>query len=385
MLQQIPCLVSHWYFLGIFFDMEIIIALFFFGLLSLVISIDFLIFLATGKRLYNESWVRTIALFAMILLPLVFFQFLDESENNCCTESAMFSPDHKLTIYFWITISIAAFFYSFYRTSISSPVFEVITNGTLLFGITLNVFVALQVNQPLWLFGNLPIGLLLIIQLIENQKKWIEFSKANSLEAKGRFEKLAWKIVGLNPFLKAPLLFVLFLPIYTAITGFLMLFGQRPDSIVRAFTDTYKHGFSQLDYLCNNVQCGGHFLCSVAANGHKKVVQPIRYGERNGEKIICNRQLLIANAFEELVEEKFPKAHKNIRRNYNKVGVVVHRYYNVFNNKLVADLVYVLMKPLEIIFVCTLYCFDIKPENRIARQYLKKVDRQKLLNIQTPK
>ena len=39
------------------------------------------------------------------------------------------------------------------------------------------------------------------------------------------------------------------------------------------------------------------------------------------------------------------------------------------------------MKPLELIFLLTLYTFDNKPENRIAKQYLSKVDRQKLNEI----
>jgi hypothetical protein len=158
----------------------------------------------------------------------------------------------------------------------------------------------------------------------------------------------------------------------------LLLFGQKPDSIVKAFTDTYKHGFSQLDYMCDNVQCGGHFLCSVAANGHKDIVKPVRYGERGGGKIICNRQLLIANAFEEIIEQKLPKFHKIIRGNYNKVGNLIHRYYGIFNNKYVADVVYIFMKPLELFFLITIYLIDQKPENRIAVQYLSKSDRNNI-------
>jgi hypothetical protein len=120
--------------------------------------------------------------------------------------------------------------------------------------------------------------------------------------------------------------YLLFFPVLLSLSLFLMLFGQKPDSFIRAFTDTYKHGFSQLDHLCDNVECGGHFLCSVAANGHKKLVSPKRYGIRGGGKIICNRQLLIANAFEDLIQEKTPKIHHQIRTHYNKVGDQIHRY-----------------------------------------------------------
>ena len=132
---------------------------------------------------------------------------------------------------------------------------------------------------------------------------------------------------------------------------------------------------------CDNVQCGGHYLCSVAANGHKEVVKPVRLGERNGGKIICNRQLLIANAFEELLQDKVPFIHQFIRKNYNKVGNLIHRHYGLFNNKYFSDFIYLLMKPLEWFFLAVLYCFDHNPENRIAKQYLSQKDRQHLNNI----
>jgi len=78
------------------------------------------------------------------------------------------------------------------------------------------------------------------------------------------------------------------------------------------------------------------------------------------------------------VAEKLPFAHKIIRRNYDRVGDVVHKYYGIFNNKFVADAVYVLMKPAEWVFLFVLYAFDKKPENRIAKQYLSVEDRVKL-------
>ena len=130
--------------------------------------------------------------------------------------------------------------------------------------------------------------------------------------------------------------------------------------------------------MCNNVECGGHFLCSVAAKGHRSIVQPERYGERNGNKIICNRQLLVANAFEELLQDRLPYVHKHVRQQYNTVGSLVHRYYSVFNNKFVADTVYVLMKPVEWFFVLVLYTFATRPEDRIAKQYLSLTDRIRL-------
>ncbi len=114
---------------------------------------------------------------------------------------------------------------------------------------------------------------------------------------------------------------------------------------------------------------------------HPFIVKPIRYGERNGQKIVCNRQLLVSNAFEDLIQEKLPRTHRFIRLQYNKVGVLVHRYYTVFNIKIIADLVYILMKPLEWFFLFVLYTADKNPENRISKQYLSNQDRQMINSL----
>lgn len=349
---------------------------------ALLLAIDFLAFLFRNKRLYHKNLVKTIDTLVIIGLPLLYF-LIDPLANDCCSESTTFSPNHRLTILTLVSVSILSCLYSIFKSKIHSPILEVFINSTLLLGFVINIFVAIQIGEVSFL-GNLPISIVFIFQLIKSQNQFLDsnfLQKSEVEKLNSPIEKLAWKILHLEPILKYPIFFVLALPILVGIVSFLTLFGQKPDSIIRVFTETYKHGFSELDYMCDNVNCGDHFLCSVAANGHLKIVKPVRYGERGGNKIICNRQLLVANAFEELIEENFPKLHFLIRRNYNKVGNVVHKYYNLFNNKFVADSVYFLMKPLEFIFVITLYTFDRKPENRIAKQYLSKNDRRKLQGI----
>ena len=101
-------------------------------------------------------------------------------------------------------------------------------------------------------------------------------------------------------------------------------------------------------------------------------MKPQRIGYRNGNLIICTRQLLISNAFEDLIETKFPKIHRFIRKNYNHVGSFIHKYYGVFEIKWFSDLIYWMMKPAEWVFLVTLYLFDHEPESRIERQYVKK-------------
>lgn len=357
----------------------------FFGLPTILVSIDFLKFIITGKRLYNKTLIRILGSIVVIALPLFYLILIDTKTNDCCTTSATFSPDHKLTIYTFILLSVASYLYSSYKKVIVSPIIEILVNSILLGGIVLNIFIAIHINEFIWLFGNLPIILLFLLELINNQKQFLIYAEHIDKQENSIIKKWAWKILGMKIIFKIPFLLVLCLPILIIITGFLLLFGQKPDALIKTFTDTYKHGFSQLDHMCYNVECGGHFLCSVAAKGHKNIVKPIRYGERRGKAILCNRQLLISNAFEELIEQKLPKTHKIIRHNYNKVGNIVHRHYHIFDNKPIANLTYILMKPLEWCFLTILYMFDQNPENRIARQYLNQKHRKHINHIYSKK
>ena len=95
-------------------------------------------------------------------------------------------------------------------------------------------------------------------------------------------------------------------------------------------------------------------------------MKPLRYGTRRGTTIVVNRQLCIANAFEELIQEKTPKFHKWVRGFYDTHGYPISKY---ITTPFKADVIYVMMKPLEWVFLLVLYLFDVEPENRISRQY----------------
>ena len=144
-----------------------------------------------------------------------------------------------------------------------------------------------------------------------------------------------------------------------------VLLGQGLDAPFKAFTDTADWTFSKqtppppLEY-------DGHYLCTVAAGGHRKVVKPIRLGTRRNETIVVNRQLCIANAFEELIQEKMPRFHRRIRHMYDTYGYPLSKKITTPTR---ADFIYIMMKPLEWLFLIVLYTFDLRPEKRIARQY----------------
>lgn len=158
---------------------------------------------------------------------------------------------------------------------------------------------------------------------------------------------------------------LLLIPLLGIIAVILLLFGQEPDSAIKLWTETADWTMSQ-KIAPENLPRDGHYLCTVAAEGHKKIVKPLRTGKRHGHEITVNRQLCIANAFEQLLSERAPHLHRAIRNFYDKTGYPIAKH---IKTPLAADIVYIIMKPLEWLFLLVLYLFDTKPENRIATQY----------------
>lgn len=350
--------------------MELVPAVLFIGLPAILVVIDFIKYCMNGKRLFLPRFIHVFEGLVILGLPLLYLSVLDFGLlNDCCSDSATFSPEHRLTIYSWIVICMIAYFYSRYRQSLAPPIVEIAVNSLLLSSIILNFFIAYHVSF-ISIFGNLPIILLFIIALMDNQKRIVQLANEDYFASDNFASYTALWVLTREFHIKYPILLLLILPLIVVLTSILILFGQKPDSLISAFTDTYKHGFSELDHLCKNVECGEHYLCSVAANGHTSIVKPTRLGVRHGAYIICNRQLLIANAFEDLIQKNAPQIHHFIRTQYNKVGNIIHRYYGIFENKFLSDFIYILMKPLEWFFIIILYTFDKCPENRISRQYL---------------
>lgn len=173
----------------------------------------------------------------------------------------------------------------------------------------------------------------------------------------------AWLLRGANLFLAAV---VALLPVLGILVLLLCLFGQQPDGIIRAFTKTSGWILSK-EISPPPVAFDTHYLCTVSLRGHRRLVRPIRYGIRRGERIVVNRQLCVANAFEELISERAPRFHRAVRGVYDRYGYPLSRH---INSAWSADVVYLLMKPLEWAFVLILYLLEERPEDRICRQYL---------------
>jgi hypothetical protein len=162
--------------------------------------------------------------------------------------------------------------------------------------------------------------------------------------------------------------FLLMWPLLGILVALLLLFGQAPDSAIKAWTETAEWNLSNR-VAPQNIYYDEHYLCTVAAGGHKKVVRPLRLGTRHGHEVIVNRQLCIANAFEQILEDYTPRFHRLVRHIYDTYGFPVAK---LIHSKYTADVVYFIMKPLEWIFLLVLYLVDVHPENRIALQYTGK-------------
>ena len=179
-------------------------------------------------------------------------------------------------------------------------------------------------------------------------------------------QKLGWLREFLHKGQSLPLLGLLMaIPLLGIALGILTLFGQSPDSIIQAWTQTSDWTFSQ-QVAPPNLPMDMHYLCTVAARGHQPLVKPLRMGRRHGHWVLVNRQLAVANAFEELIQERTPRLHKVIRGAYDRYGYPIA---NHIHSPWAADVVWLVMKPAEWFFLGVLYLCDCKPENRIAVQY----------------
>ena len=80
-----------------------------------------------------------------------------------------------------------------------------------------------------------------------------------------------------------------------------------------------------------------------------------------------NRQLAVANAFEDLLHARWPRFGRTARACYDRLAIPVCRW---ITSRWLADLLYLAMKPAEWLFYLALLLFDRQsPETRIDRMY----------------
>ena len=308
---------------------------------------------------------------------------------------APLSREHILTILVLFVVGMVSYFFLKTREQKAAPLAKVLAMAGVYLGIAVNLLFIIQlfgVTADNEIFMNaLPFDVLLmmlvpvnyiILAVVQLLRTVREQSRRFAAEERGElFEEESsmepYKSQFLNDCSRvlarsrrwALYALLLTLPLLCVIVVILLLCGQKPDSAIRAFTETSDWTLST-KISPPEVMVDAHYLCTVALRGHEKLVRPTRMGLRRGERIVVNRQLCVANAFEQLLEERTPRFHRAVRKFYDTYGYPISRH---IRTPLAADIVYLIMKPLEWLFVAVLYLFDEKPENRIASQYLPRI------------
>lgn len=280
-----------------------------------------------------------------------------------------FSSDHILTLITFFVLALFGLISLWIKGRSLPPLLYVLFMAFVLIGIPISFSVWLQISSntefySAWLFGILPIVYIItaIVVIAKSVSQAAEIASDKVYQNKFlNYLNQKMAKVAHQPFY----VLLLMIPVFVIIVAILMLFGQDANSITKVFTETTTWNFSTkthppfLDHR-------GHYLCTVAVCGDPNIVKPIRLGKRHGQEIVVNRQLLIANAFEELIEDISPAAHKIIRNFYDKYGYPLSKKITTPQG---SNLVYRLMKPLEYFFLIALYLCVQKPEEKIAKQY----------------
>lgn len=303
------------------------------------------------------------AIFIYIVKEMTFYEW-NEPLINSQKHALIWSGAYPTFFTFAALTLLALIIYSYRDANSLSPLANVFCISGILGGVVLLLVFdnQLQVASFHTFFLLIYPIHLLWVRIREWQQDRTEMAYENRL--------LQWFHQLLNKSRNWPWLAVLVaLPTLALVVLILMLFEQQPDSMIKAWTNTADWAFSQ-KIPPQNLIIDEHYLCTVAAGGHEKVVKPQRMGVRHGHPVVVNRQLCIANAFEQVLEEKTPRFHRFLRRNYDRYGYPFAKH---IKKKWAMDLIYYLMKPLEWLFLLVLYLVDRKPENRIAMQYIKPI------------
>lgn len=336
------------------------------------------------ERTHKLAWFnyKISPVIISVIAPLGGFYMSANFNSHLKYDDLMYTPlnhDHMLTIFIFYAISLVSYWMSYLGRNKMSPLINALTLLGMTEGFVLCLFLTIHFG-PFILFGFFPAlvtfpllsPLLFALLLFVEIRRQFHLYKEETLEKEADivYDSLvlstADKVVK-SSHLENPVFFLLLLPFMAIQQAILILFGQQPDSFIKAFAETCTFTFSQFPPPPNPGD--SHYLCTIASRGSKKLVKPMRKGWRGGKMIDVNRQLLISNAFEEWLEEYTPVFHYYLRRFYTRVARPLNE---MVQSTRISNMVFIMMKPLEWFFLVWLYLVDEKPENRIHRQYLSK-------------
>jgi hypothetical protein len=278
---------------------------------------------------------------------------------------------HSLTISVFTVSALASLLILWVREKQLPPLLFLLINSCLLIGVALSVIFMIQVSfnsesNDTMLFFFMPVMFLIIWVVVIFRIVISDIHDAASRTYEHPAIRLLNNLMA-NSYLWPVWAVLLTAPVFLIIVLILMVFGQDSHAVTKAFTDTSTWYMSQKEHPAYLNPPEGHYLCTVAACGSPEIVKPLRMGRRHGYPIVVNRQLQVANAFEQVIQESLPRFHRLIRRFYDRYGYPLSQKIETL---FASNLVYLLMKPLEYLFILFLYTTCVRPEARIARQYL---------------
>lgn len=286
-----------------------------------------------------------------------------------------FSSDYVLSLLLYAAVPIACMMIAG-REKLLPPLAGAFCIGGIYGGIVLCAFYTSQLiggvfNQNgvviyiLFLLTYVLNYLLMAVRIIgDNVKRYLAYFRENDIHPNSALGVWTVNVLSkVSGWVWFPV--ICLIPLTGLLICICILFGQGPWGIIKAFTETSDWTYSTM-ISPPPEHYTGHYLCTVAVNGHEKLVKPTRLGIRQGVKIGVNRQLCVANAFEQVIEERTPRFHRFVRYIYDNYGYPLSKH---ITTKLRADIIYIVMKPLEWIFLAVLYLSDISPESRITVQY----------------
>lgn len=104
---------------------------------------------------------------------------------------------------------------------------------------------------------------------------------------------------------------------------------------------------------------GDCFVVTAANGGHEGIVGPFFEVERRGARRRANLQLIRLWEFEAAWKRRLPGSHKVFRAAYNRIGPVLA---GRIRNQLLADIAFVLLKPIElgsVLWLCLLRAISL--------------------------
>lgn len=290
------------------------------------------------------------AVLALVILPLMGLG-VDAAADDCRTTcDPNYRPLAMPEVFVLVPLQVAAayaFFLSLRRREALRPRAEAAIVTGLFVGVVLHLVLAVQfvAAVPLAMFI-IPLPSLtpyLTLPLLIHQLLWR--LRERGREALGRGLAGVPVVLGLHGVVSAAIF-------------------SSPTGGVDAFLRTCGYALSSLP-VPPPEHC--HYLCTIAAQGSPALVKPYRWGSRRGRLILVNRQLAIANAFEDLLHERWPRLGRLARRTYDALAFPIS---GVLSRRWVANALYIAMKPAEALFFAALLFFDPEdPEARIDRMY----------------